>query len=218
MADKTTKPGGTLGTRPSASRKLLTHKAAEKAANTEQAGEVLEDMFPAGEGAESGPTDERAGPLEADIPNDQASTQEPNLPVIPMPVNAPTALQPVAGPTAPAAPSAWSDEDERAFQGLAARRKAAGYIRRGRDVGGQLIALGNIKPNPDTVVAIIVGLVAAAGGNMQRIALIDAMVTVTFPHPKAQPTDRGWCQGYIAGAVRNGFLAMVAEPIVAQAA
>jgi hypothetical protein len=32
------------------------------------------------------------------------------------------------------------------------------------------------------------------------------MASVTFPHPKARPTDASWCQGYVAGAIRNGFL------------
>ena len=27
-------------------------------------------------------------------------------------------------------------------------------------------------------------------------------------HPKARPADKEWCQGYVAGAIRNGFLAV----------
>jgi hypothetical protein len=55
--------------------------------------------------------------------------------------------------------------------------------------------------------AAIVGLVADRG-SIRRCDLIDAMVSLTFPHPKARPSDRSWCQGYVAGAIRNGFLAV----------
>ena len=55
---------------------------------------------------------------------------------------------------------------------------------------------------------MIVGILAHAG-TMNRGALVDAMATANFPHPKARPTDRGWCQGYVAGAIRSGFLAVV---------
>jgi len=100
---------------------------------------------------------------------------------------------------------AWSDEDERAFKTQAARRKAAGYRAQGRDLGAQLITVGGVKPNPNTTVAVIVGLVAERG-SVTRSELVDAMASVAFPHPKAQPGDKSWCQGYVAGAIRNGFL------------
>lgn len=52
---------------------------------------------------------------------------------------------------------------------------------------------------------MIVGILAHAG-TMNRGTLVDAMATANFPHPKARPTDRGWCQSYVAGAIRSGFL------------
>ena len=83
----------------------------------------------------------------------------------------------VYGPPAPAtaapalstlAAQPWSAEDESAFQTLAARRKAAGYQRRGRDVSDQTITLGAVAPNPGTVVAVLVGLVTERGGSVGR--------------------------------------------------
>ena len=120
--------------------------------------------------------------------------------------------------TQPTAPAPWRDEDESAFQALLARRTATGRGKRGRAVTDQLIGLGPIKPNPDTVVAVIVALVAERGGSVPRGELVVAMADATFPHPKAQPTDRSWCQGYIAGAVRSGFLTSATEPAAAVAA
>ena len=111
----------------------------------------------------------------------------------------------------PAAPVDWSNEDETGFQAFLARRKAAGYQRRGRDVSEQVLCRGTIKPNPDTVVATIVGIVTERD-QIARDELIGLMGQATFPHPKAQPTDKGWCQGYVAGAIRNGFLAVAVEP------
>lgn len=110
----------------------------------------------------------------------------------------------------PAPAVAWSDEDERGFQALLARRKAAGFQPRGRDVGQQLLRPGKITPNAGTVVATIVGLVAERG-TVKRGALVDAMGETAFPHAKARPSDRNWCQGYVAGALRDGYLAIAGE-------
>ena len=134
------------------------------------------------------------------------------------PVPAPVAEQPAqvlqSGSSSPkgltltpalATPPLWSSEDEVSLQTLLARRKAAGYQRRGKDVVRQKLQPGALKPNEGSVSAVIVGIVAQAG-TMTRGALIDAMATANFPHPKARPTDRGWCQGYVAGAIRSGFL------------
>ena len=73
--------------------------------------------------------------------------------------------------------------------------------------------LGSITPNPNTVVAVIVGLVTKRGGSMRRSDLVAAMAGATYPHGKAKPEDKGWCNGYIAGAVRNGFLALANEAV-----
>ena len=162
------------------SRKLLQRKAAEKAVLT-PATDVLEDSFPASATAVDAP---------AQAP--QAGSSSP--------------LDATLAP-ALAMPPLWSSEQEATFQTLLAKRKAAGYQRRGKDVAGQVIRPGAIKPNEGTVAAVIVGLLAHAT-TMNRGALVDAMATANFPHPKAQPTDRGWCQGYVAGAIRSGFLAV----------
>ena len=164
------------------SRKLLQRKAAEKAVLT-PATDVLEDNFPASATA----VDTGQAP-EAGSSSPLAATLAP----------------------APATPPFWSSDDETSLQTLLARRKAAGYQRRGKDVAGQVIRTGAIKPNEGTVAAVIVGILAYAG-TMNRGALVDAMATANFSHPKARPTDRGWCQGYVAGAMRSGFLAVAEQ-------
>ncbi len=68
-----------------------------------------------------------------------------------------------------------------------------------------MITVGTITPNNKTVVAVIVAIVAEHG-SIERAELLEAMATAIFPHAKAQPTNKSWCQGYVAGAVRNGFL------------
>jgi hypothetical protein len=109
-------------------------------------------------------------------------------------------------------PQLWTEADEAAYQALARRRKAAGYQRRARRDGSQLITAGDIRPNPNTTVATIVGLVEAKG-TLSRSELVDAMGSATFMHRKARPQNQGWCQGYIAGAIRGGFLKIAdAEP------
>lgn len=102
----------------------------------------------------------------------------------------------------------WNDDDEADLRALLARRKAAGYRKPSRDVGGQVIRLGRISPNPNTVAASIVALVGLKG-EVTRRDLIADMADCSFPHPKAQPRDPQWCQGYISGCVRNAFLEIV---------
>ena len=162
------------------SRKLLQRKAVERAMIAPITN-ALEDSFPVLEPVAEQPAPEPHG-----------GSSSP-----------PTATQ----GQVPAAPPLWSTEDEASFQTLQARRKAAGYQRRGKDVARQKLQPGALKPNEGTVAALIVGIVAQAG-TMNRGALVDAMATANFPHPKARPTDRGWCQGYVAGAIRSGFVAV----------
>ena len=162
------------------SRKLLQRKAVERAMIAPITN-ALEDSFPVLE-----PVAEQPAPE----PHGGSSS-------LPAAIQAP----------APATPPLWSSQQEATFQTLLARRKAAGYQKRGKDVAGQVIRPGAIKPNEGTVAAVIVGIVAH-DGTMNRAALVDAMATANFPHPKARPTDRGWCQGYVAGAIRSGFLAV----------
>jgi hypothetical protein len=179
----------TLSARSGVSRKTLTAKAI-KAAKAAEPGEALEDSFPPAPSATAPDQPDQQEPAVA--PNQQAPAQ-----------------QPAAGVT-------WSDEDEASLKALMARRKAAGFQRRGRDVSAQLLKPGKIQPNPDTVAATIVGLIGERT-NITRSELLGLMASATFPHPKAQPQDKGWCQGYVAGLIRNGFL-IVAEDASAPAA
>lgn len=71
-----------------------------------------------------------------------------------------------------------------------------------------MIKLGRISPNPNTVAASIVALVGMKG-EITRRDLIADMADCSFPHPRAQPKDPQWCQGYISGCVRNAFLEIV---------
>jgi len=109
----------------------------------------------------------------------------------------------VYGPDLP-----WTEDDEADLRALLARRKAAGYRKPSRDVGGQVIKLGRISPNPNTVAASIVALVGMKG-EITRRELIADMADCSFLHPKAQPKDPQWCTGYISGCIRNAFLEVV---------
>ena len=180
---------GTLSVRAGVSSKLLARKSAEKtiASNSHDG---IEASFP---------------------------IHAPDLPEVKHPfagashgATAPaTATAPPLGVARPTAALAWSDEDESCFQALSARRKAA-RVPRFANSGTQPLQPGTIKPNPNTVVAVIVGIVADRG-IIRRGDLVAAMATMTFPHPKARPTDPPWCQGYIAGAIRSGYLALADE-------
>ena len=117
----------------------------------------------------------------------------------------------VYGPPAPVTDKPilrWSEDDEADLRALLARRKAAGYRKPSRDVGGQVIKLGRISPNPNTVAASVVALVGLKG-EITRRDLIADMADCSFPHSKAQPKDPQWCTGYISGCVRNAFLEIV---------
>lgn len=193
-------PAGTSrpqqGNRSGASRKLLMRKAREAAFADAPRAEALEASFPhaAGdEAASASPSEVTA--LAVIISRDHPASA------------GSVALPPTTAPT-------WSSEDEGTYRTLLAQRKAAGYQRRGREVSGQLLTAGTIKPNPNTVAAVILNLVAGSG-RMSRGELVVALATATFPHPKARPGDKGWCQGYIAGALRNGFLAVAEQATVA---
>lgn len=131
-----------------------------------------------------------------------------------------TSINATEGPTAPVTPRApaiaaepkptWTDADEASLRALMARRKAAGFQNRGQDVGAQQIKVSDIRPNAGTIAGTIVGLVEAKG-TLSRAGLIKLMGETPFPQPKAKPQDQGWCQGYVAGAIRNGFLTVVDE-------
>ncbi|PSO10116.1 hypothetical protein C7E20_18780 [Sphingobium sp. AEW4] len=193
-------------------------------------GEALEELFPAPPvGDDVAPAPNHVAPQST---NDSASTADgaaasaeqaaaaPVVDIIESTAPAALAAEPAATPpsiviedqSAPAAPAlpavapSWSEADERAYQALAARRKAAGFQRRGRDVSAQRVVLGAVTPNPGTVYATIAAIVGAAG-NVSRGELIDLMAATTFSNAKAKPTDRNWCTAYIAGARRDGVLA-----------
>jgi hypothetical protein len=73
-------------------------------------------------------------------------------------------------------------------------------------IATQQLTLGANKPNPGTVFAIVVSIVQERGV-VTRLALVAAMASTAFPQAKARPQDKAWCQGYVAGALRGGFLA-----------
>jgi hypothetical protein len=75
------------------------------------------------------------------------------------------------------------------------------------------VQVSAIKPNQNTVVAVIASIVAERG-TLEREELVTLMAQASFPHPKARPSDKDWCQGYVAGAIRNGFLLLVGAPAV----
>lgn len=196
--------------RSGASRKLLSRKPGDRAMAPQ--GEALEDVFPDGgpsEAAEhttgspaAGTLGQENGPGPAPLAigvtlagPDQLAVEDASE--VPSEANANTY----------AAGLSWSEEDERAFSNMAARRKASGYQRRGRDVGGQVLSVGSITPNPGTVVATIVELFNTRN-TMTRTALLDAIAVASFSNAKAKPTDRSWANGYVAGALRDGFLTL----------
>lgn len=102
----------------------------------------------------------------------------------------------------------WTEFDEATLMDLLKRRKAAGFRKPSRDVSKQLLQLGEITPNPNTVGAFIVALVALKG-KITRQELLDAMAETEFPHRLAQPHNKKWCQAYVAGALRQCFLEIV---------
>jgi hypothetical protein len=182
------------------SRSLL-RKVAAKNANPID-GERLEDIFP----------DAAAKLTSAASLVDQPSTPPPlwlGQPVtaVRAAVDASPAASEHVPPATPPGAVAWSGDDEAVLQSLMARRKAAGYKRPAGTIGEQAIRAGTIKPNADTIVAVIVSLVTERE-TLARGELVSLMALATFPHPKARPYEPGWCQGYIAGALRNGFLAL----------
>ncbi|RMB27737.1 hypothetical protein C8J47_3269 [Sphingomonas sp. PP-F2F-G114-C0414] len=198
--------------RSGASRKLLSRKPGGKAVAAP--GEALEDAFPAArqtaddEPAVSSSSANVTGLADGAAPTD--TTGEPALAAAP-------AAESTSPPQAAAEPlqtqaelPAWSDDDERVFAAMAARRKASGFQRRGKNVGGQLLRSGGVAPNSGTVVATIVALVANRG-TVTRAELLDAMAVAEFGSTKARPQDKSWSNGYVAGAVRDGFLEVVAE-------
>lgn len=193
MATTNAASGGTLATRPGASRKLLTMKAGKAAAATPAEGGTLEDSFPGADHTDQAITTPDEGAADVTAPLTEPTPASTDV------ATSTSTLMPTA--------STWTEEDERTLQALAARRKAAGFPRRGRDVGAQVLSVGSIAPNPGTVAAVLVALVAERG-TASRDNLVAAMATAPFSHARARPTDKGWCQGYVAGCVRDGFLVL----------
>lgn len=232
MTQTVAQPRKTLGVRLGTNPKTLHRKALEKAAAAPKPeGESLEDMFPASpaddnsEASASAAKPQGGDPIPADAPAATAIPTNASVPVagdtkpaiatvgdqpFPPPSIPVDDQAPSAAPERPAVTPSWSDADERSYQGLLARRKAAGFQRRGRDVSAQRVRAGQIKPNVGTVMSAIVAIVAGKGV-MTRGELVDLMAVETFAHPKARPTDRGWCTAYAQGAIRDGFLQLIDE-------
>ena len=110
-------------------------------------------------------------------------------------------------------PQSWTEFDESAFRSLQQRRKLAGHKARGADVAGQLLRVGPIKPNANTVASAIVGLLPATG-SITRSELLARMAATDFTSKSAKPDDRNWCQGYVAGVIRSGFVDVMSETSV----
>jgi hypothetical protein len=181
-----------------------------------------DDAAKPAEGAEAvSPAPVPDAPAQGDTPEPAADAPAQVDIIEPSTVPEPATPAPIAAPPAAPAPivgaPTWSAQDEAAFQTLSARRKASGYRGRGKELSTQLIRLGEIKPNPGTVVATIVGLVPE-GGAIARGELVTLMAATAFESAKARSTDASWCQGYIAGAIRSGFLAEGAEALAADQA
>lgn len=214
MSQNTSGPArGTLAVRSGSSRRLLQRKAIEQATKAEPLADALEDSFPAEAGAITDTTTETAD--DAAARPDHAALGTPTTGAADL-ISSMAERGASSETTTPPTPQlstaqAWSEDDESSFQGMLARRKAAGFQRRGKDVSAQLIRVGDIKPNDGTVIATIVALVAEHGP-ITRARLLDLMQAATFPHAKAKPEDRGWCQAYVAGAARQGFLTLATDP------
>lgn len=198
--------------RSGASRKLLSRKADDRAMAAQC--EALEDAFPAAgqtaddEPAVSSSLTKVTGLADGAAPTD--TTGEPALDAAPAGKSM-SLSQAAAEPLQTQAEMpTWSEDDERVFAAMAVRRKASGFQRRGKSVGGQLLRVGSIAPNSGTVVATIVALVASRG-TVTRADLIEAMAATEFDNAKARPRENSWCQGYVAGCVRDGFLEVVAQ-------
>lgn len=108
----------------------------------------------------------------------------------------------------PAAMPRWTDDDEFQLRAMLDRRRAAGYRKPSRDVGGQVLKLGSFGPNPNTVTASICAIIGLHG-TITRGELLAEMAETVFPHPKAQPKNPKWCQDWVAGVIRNGFVVVV---------
>lgn len=101
-----------------------------------------------------------------------------------------------------------TETKEQTPSAAASMPKRAKVARRGRNFDMQLLQPGAIQANPGTVFGVIAALVAELG-TVARAELVDAMGQTVFPSPKARAQDRAWCQGYVAGALRDGYLALV---------
>jgi hypothetical protein len=119
----------------------------------------------------------------------------------------------VPSTSAAAEPQAWTDSDEAAFRLMQQRRKNAGHKGRGANINAQLLCVGSIKPNGNTVASAIVGLLPAKG-TITRGELLARMAATDFTSKNARPEDKGWCQGYVAGAIRSGFVDTICETSV----
>lgn len=196
--------------RSGASRKLLSRKAGEKTMTA--GGEALENVFPGGEAS----TALETMTLRADSGTTDTETNVAAWRVEAMPITSVPAVGDAVSSYAPeqakasAAGAVWSSADGLILEAMLTRRKNAGYQRRGRDVTGQRLRVGDISPNPGTVVATIVALVAERR-TVTRGELLDAMAVATFANAKAKGADRNWSMGWISGALRDGFLTLAAS-------
>lgn len=71
----------------------------------------------------------------------------------------------------------------------------------------QRLRATGMKPNPGTVLAALVQLVEERV-DVSRTQLIALIRSGCFSHPKSRAGEKGWCEGYVAGAIRGGYLAV----------
>ena len=107
----------------------------------------------------------------------------------------------------------WSEADEAAYQDLLARRRAAkvrrtsgATVRLGDDA---VLVVGPILAEGKSVMSTIRAVVAAHGeAGVVRSALLAELGSTKFESAAAKPTDPGWLKGWVAGAFRQGVLAI----------
>lgn len=187
-----TPTAGTLSVRPGASRSLLAKKARERL-QREVSGEPIEAAFP------------RNLAL-AKVDGSSPETREAEAPAAEGLVEAAGAFAGCQVGNSARQPAAVPGEALRRPRAGDAPVASVAFTQPVRE--SRLLTSGSITPNPGTVFAIITGIVQERG-QLTRPELLVAMASTSFPQPKARPDSKAWCQGYIAGAIRSGFIAQV---------
>ena len=107
----------------------------------------------------------------------------------------------------------WTEKDETQYLELAARRKESGFRKRGKDTSSQYLVISNLRPNPKSAAGIIYETVKIENG-MTRGTLLERLATRLGDETKHKFNDRRWCQGYIAGTIRDGFISVQTDHLI----